>query len=1013
MSTVKQNLKICCFCGLTEDNEFEFGKFYEYHGIVTHYYCLLLSSNMEQKGKDNEGILGFLLRDIQKELRRGKRLICSYCKKNGATLGCCNARCKRVFHFPCGLRAGTLHQFFGEFRSYCINHRPKQKFSVYEKQLIKKNIDAICYICYDNVNIKNLIEVLWAPCCKKDAWFHRKCVQQLASNAGYFFKCPLCNNKKEFQKAMLEQGIFIPSQDASWELEPNAFHELLYRHNRCDAATCLCPKGRNHTSINAKWELTLCRTCGSQGIHMACGQLKWANPVWNCDECISILDKVNHSPKKVTETINITYRGMDIDTSDSEISVGDSQNKDDLSIVSYPPTCATPQTFEQELTNISTKIISENSCSSSNQNMFTKSPVNLPEKSTNIVTLNRSEDKSISLINQSKTIIQTDQEKGQADSEETTNRLLTDEKQSTLKKSQGENLQSKEVSISSNNKIDLIMIDSDEDDIEIISNSKGLNIEDQTLMKIDLPNCDINTKNNNSDQLIDISCSSSDIPEKCNNQTKTKRKTSNNLKARKDYEILTINNVKDDILSENENHKNLDNSPVMNIKITNVTSLSPAVFASVPTLESLDNHKLLQLNTSPSMSLNNSENLQTGNTTLLSPEYQSNKTKASSKRKLETNICVIGTHTNGIKSVTITKPKKIRTNNLEENMKASCSTTTYNEVKQQIANQINMKPSQKYVNDRSYHLDLEILEHKKNKISCQSNTTDIFPPMLELSNHNITESQIKSAPLWAPDESTNKDVVITHIQNNSTHQSLNTEQNFTKRKTMSSKNSDSFEIENEIPSTLKQFDGDAGTSFTSESTDGRIRRKDDRINPKRISVKKKDLLQCTDSRKNTCKKYFNFNSCSVFSEIASNPNACDKPRLIPESVQLQDLKFKVQDSNNVQMILYDTFSVNIHMNTIMKNHVKNSAASVGVSNMRHSLLELDDESTIDTCSSTQTLYNSHLISDKDMCTSDTIVSRNAIKQRDDVKENFYPITQTSLVNVLNNFSIVNKFDDKC
>jgi len=41
----------------------------------------------------------------------------------------------------------------------------------------------------------------------------------------------------------------------------------------------------------SKWELALCRTCGSQGIHMACGQLKWANPAWECDECTSILSK--------------------------------------------------------------------------------------------------------------------------------------------------------------------------------------------------------------------------------------------------------------------------------------------------------------------------------------------------------------------------------------------------------------------------------------------------------------------------------------------------------------------------------------------------------------------------------------------------------------------------------------------------------------------------------------------------------------------------------------------------
>lgn len=30
---------------------------------------------MEQKGNDDEGILGFLADDIQKEIRRGKRLV--------------------------------------------------------------------------------------------------------------------------------------------------------------------------------------------------------------------------------------------------------------------------------------------------------------------------------------------------------------------------------------------------------------------------------------------------------------------------------------------------------------------------------------------------------------------------------------------------------------------------------------------------------------------------------------------------------------------------------------------------------------------------------------------------------------------------------------------------------------------------------------------------------------------------------------------------------------------------
>ncbi|KAF7396327.1 hypothetical protein HZH66_007189 [Vespula vulgaris] len=980
MSTKNHNLKVCCFCGLTEDNELEFGKFHEYRGIVTHYYCLLLSSNMEQKGNDNEGILGFLVEDIRKELRRGKRLICFFCKKNGATLGCCNTKCKRIFHYPCGLRAGTLHQFFGEFRSYCIKHRPKQKFDEYKKNVVKENTDTLCYICYDNVNPKNFIGTLWAPCCKKDAWFHRKCVQQLAMNAGYFFKCPLCNNKKEFQKAMLQHGIFIPSQDASWELEPNAFQELLYRHDRCDAITCLCPKGRNYTSMNAKWELALCRTCGSQGIHMACGQLKWANPVWSCDECISILDKVQQSAKNVPETINITYRDIDTDTSDSEISVGGTQDKDNLSMLSYSHACPAPQSFKLTSNEISTNTACENNCSSSSQNVSATSSVNFQGRSTNVVALSLSEDKNISQIDQEENlsqteksvlqknktsgilqtdqeksvlqkdqkniILQTDQEKSVLQTDEKKNVLKTDQEKSileivqeknVLQKNQGKsalessqeknilqttkdkNFQSMQVSISSS-KVDLILIDSDEDDIEIISTSKRLNIEDLT-------SYDTKTKINNLDQSKNISFIQSEMTEKRNNEIKEEKK-----------------------FSGNENHRNFDNSPVMNIKISNVTSVSPEVFENVPDLKSSGNHKLLEVNSSPSMNFSNTEEFQTKNTRLSSSKCHCNEVGINSKRKHETNICVIGTHTNGIKTVVIDKSKKVKVNDLEENMKASCSAISYNEAKLQNENPINVKLSQKSMEDRSTYMNQQIFESK---------------------------NQINNTSSLISDQSTSADVIVTHVQNSNTYQSLNTEQNFTNTKMMSSQNSDGLGIKDEIRSILRQCDGNAGTSFASESTDDHARTKDDRIHPKGASVKRKwtKLLQPSDFRGNGCDEHIPSNACSVFSEIASNPNACDRPRLIPESVQLQDLKFKVCDSNNVQMILYDTFSVNIKMDTATKNHVKDSSTSTGISSMRNTLLEMNDESTVATCSRTSNPYNPHLINDKDKHTSDTIYSK--------------------------------------
>ncbi|XP_063979013.1 uncharacterized protein LOC135163489 isoform X2 [Diachasmimorpha longicaudata] len=320
----------CLFCNSSEDDELKYGKIHHYNGITTHYYCLLLSSNMQQKGDDDEGILGFLTVDILNELKRGKRLSCSYCKKTGATLGCCNTKCKKIFHLPCGLKSGSLHQFFGEFRSYCVSHRPKQKIDEVIKSQISEQL--LCYICYDNVDRNNLFETLWAPCCKKNAWFHRFCVQQLAMSAGYFFKCPLCNNKKEFQKAMLDNGIFIPCQDASWELVPNAFQELLYRHNRCDASQCICSKGRRYTSSNPKWELILCRTCGSQGIHVACGSLKWGNATWDCRECTSILTKTIQEDSEETRLSELSTSSRNPSTKGNSCNSNSDGSESDISV---------------------------------------------------------------------------------------------------------------------------------------------------------------------------------------------------------------------------------------------------------------------------------------------------------------------------------------------------------------------------------------------------------------------------------------------------------------------------------------------------------------------------------------------------------------------------------------------------------------------------------------------------------------------------------------------------------
>jgi len=237
----------CIFCTRKEDDEFIFGKFYTNGKLTAHYNCLLFSSGLEQKGDEEEGILGFLSEDILKEVRRGLRLKCHKCRATGATVGCSDIQCKRTYHFPCGSESGMLNQYFGVFKSFCINHRPIQKIP---KRFLK-GIQATCTICQEEVTAEPSDDRLWAPCCKKQSWFHPDCIQRLALSAGYFFKCPICSNDDLFIKEMKEMGINIPEQDASWELEPNAFQELLQRHSQCDHPTCICLKGRTHDDADS------------------------------------------------------------------------------------------------------------------------------------------------------------------------------------------------------------------------------------------------------------------------------------------------------------------------------------------------------------------------------------------------------------------------------------------------------------------------------------------------------------------------------------------------------------------------------------------------------------------------------------------------------------------------------------------------------------------------------------------------------------------------------------------
>ncbi|KAG8508731.1 G2/M phase-specific E3 ubiquitin-protein ligase, partial [Galemys pyrenaicus] len=144
----------CVFCRKNDDCPNKYGekKTNEKWNITVHYYCLLMSSGIWQRGKEEEGVDGFLIEDIRKEVNRASKLKCCICKKTGASIGCVAPRCKRSYHFPCGLQKECIFQFTGNFA------------------------------------------------------------------------------------------------DASWELEENAYQELLQHYEHCDVRRCRCKEGRDYNA---------------------------------------------------------------------------------------------------------------------------------------------------------------------------------------------------------------------------------------------------------------------------------------------------------------------------------------------------------------------------------------------------------------------------------------------------------------------------------------------------------------------------------------------------------------------------------------------------------------------------------------------------------------------------------------------------------------------------------------------------------------------------------------------
>lgn len=286
----------CCFiCKNPEDDELFLGKFHKKWRLQVHYHCLLLTSSLVQNGDDDEGIFGFMEEDIRNEEARIRSQKCYICKERYANIWCCAKKCFRTFHTACGFKNGCLSHYSDTFQSWCDKH-------VELVDTEQHSETEACGICYDDMGPYRKLESIRAPCCH-NGWFHRRCVAQFAQSAGYFFKCPLCNNKDDFGQLIRQRGVYIPEKDASWELEPNAFNDQLERPSECDAEECRCRYGRDFDDCK-RWDLIMCATCGSTCRHDQCMEVPSKNYV--CTFCRPIVG--NEPPKAVLELAEASRR---------------------------------------------------------------------------------------------------------------------------------------------------------------------------------------------------------------------------------------------------------------------------------------------------------------------------------------------------------------------------------------------------------------------------------------------------------------------------------------------------------------------------------------------------------------------------------------------------------------------------------------------------------------------------------------------------------------------------------
>uniref|UniRef100_A0A8V1AD49 RING-type domain-containing protein n=1 Tax=Gallus gallus TaxID=9031 RepID=A0A8V1AD49_CHICK len=262
----------CVLCGRVDEDSSILGHKKELGGFYFHEFCAV--SSLTAPASFLQPVISIFLL-----LLMGASLLfqlCFVCGKTGATITCAALGCDRSFHLPCASEGQCVTLYIG--KSLCWEHRPQQAVEAAPAQ------DTTCIICMEPVGDSRSYSTMVCPSCQH-AWFHRACIQEQAMRAGiYCFQCPLCRDRDWFLRDMVTMGIRIPFRKPTWE-DNNAYASLRIRHDRCDASSCLYPRGRERAEREGPWQLLLCSSCAAQGTHRRCSFLSQGTASWECNAC--------------------------------------------------------------------------------------------------------------------------------------------------------------------------------------------------------------------------------------------------------------------------------------------------------------------------------------------------------------------------------------------------------------------------------------------------------------------------------------------------------------------------------------------------------------------------------------------------------------------------------------------------------------------------------------------------------------------------------------------------------